>query len=66
MEIMDLEMDELSTLERIQAYCKRQPFCGLCMYAGIGFGCLLNNPGRWDLKMLEKETEMKKEAEKND
>lgn len=43
MEIMDLEMDELSTLERIQAYCKRQPFCGLCMYAGIGFGCLLNN-----------------------
>ena len=58
---MDTEMD---VLERIQKYCKGQPWCGLCKYADMGFGCALGRPGNWNLTLLTKEAEMKKEAEK--
>jgi hypothetical protein len=57
---------ELEVLEKIQNDCKSQPWCGLCKYADMGCGCTLGRPGNWNLTLLKKEAEMKKEAEKND
>lgn len=57
---------ELEVLEMIQNYCKGQPWCGLCKYGDMGYGCTLGRPGDWNLLLLKKEAEMKKEVEKND
>lgn len=32
---------ELEVLEKIQRYCKGQPWCGLCKYSDMGCGCTL-------------------------
>lgn len=57
---------DLEVLEKIQSYCKNQPWCGLCKYSDMGYGCTIGRPGNWNLSLLKKEAEMKKEAEKND
>lgn len=59
-------MKELKVLEKIRKYCKAQPWCGLCKYSDMGYGCTLGRPGNWNLSLLKKEAEIKKEAEKND
>lgn len=57
---------ELDLLEKIQNYCKSQPWCGLCKYSDMGCGCTLGRPVDWNLSLLKKEAEMKKGVEKND
>lgn len=58
--------DVLEVLEKVQNYCKDQSWCGLCKYADMGCGCTLGRPVEWNLTLLKKEAETKKEAEKND
>lgn len=45
---------ELEFLEKIQKYCKAQPWCGLCKYADMGCGCTLGRPVDWNLTLLKK------------
>lgn len=33
--------DVLEVLEKVQTYCKDQPWCGLCKFGNLGCGCIL-------------------------
>lgn len=51
---------ELEVLEKIQRYCKGQPWCGLCKYSDMGCGCTLGRPVDWNLSLLKRARAMMK------